>query len=261
MRRDLADLCEVLKEMKIEIHIHHDGVAPGGCDQRHGYDPSDAMRAEEVRAVTKLLSRSRLKLQSALASAGVPVVRGASPHPEVTLSKVNPLDQAIADLTAEVTESVTVEESAVTLINGIPALIDNAVAKAIAAGATPAQLGALTGLSQQLKAEATKLSAAVVANTSTAGGPTLSLTPTSGFDGTTVVIAGTGFGAAQGSGRVTFAGKPAPVITWSDTSITVTVPAGSSPGPSDLVVDVVVTTTAGPSATAQFRVTQDPNTN
>jgi YD repeat-containing protein len=58
--------------------------------------------------------------------------------------------------------------------------------------------------------------------------PTISqLTPDGGVVGTTVVIAGTGFGTKAGSNRVTFAGLggvrlPATVVSESDTRITVT---------------------------------------
>jgi hypothetical protein len=56
--------------------------------------------------------------------------------------------------------------------------------------------------------------------------------------GTTVVITGSGFGATRGS--IAFNGTPATAIAnWTDTSITVTVPAGATTG------NVIVTTAAG----------------
>jgi YD repeat-containing protein len=64
-----------------------------------------------------------------------------------------------------------------------------------------------------------------------------SLTPTSAPVGATVTVAGTGFGAVQGNSIVTFSGIAAPVLAWSNTSITVTVPAGATTGPVVVTVD------------------------
>ena len=75
------------------------------------------------------------------------------------------LDDAIAKLQADVTAEATVEQSAITLLNGIPKLIADAVSAALAQGATPAQLKALTDLSASIEANTTGLSAAVTANT------------------------------------------------------------------------------------------------
>jgi hypothetical protein len=58
-----------------------------------------------------------------------------------------------------------------------------------------------------------------------------SLTPDSGAVGDSVVIAGANFGAAQGTGTVTFNGVAATATAWSDTEITVTVPVGVATGP------------------------------
>ena len=54
-----------------------------------------------------------------------------------------------------------------------------------------------------------------------------SLAPTGGLIGAVVSITGTNFGATQGSSAVTFNGTAATPMIWSDTSITVPVPAGS----------------------------------
>jgi hypothetical protein len=75
------------------------------------------------------------------------------------------LDQQIADLAAEVTNATTVKDSVLTLIQGIPALIAAAVAKATAAGATPAQLQAISDLQATLASNDTVMAAAVVAGT------------------------------------------------------------------------------------------------
>jgi len=63
-------------------------------------------------------------------------------------------------------------------------------------------------------------------------GPSISaISPDSGTPGNLVTIEGSGFGATVGSSTVTFNGVPATLKHWSDTSITVLVPAGASTGP------------------------------
>jgi len=57
-----------------------------------------------------------------------------------------------------------------------------------------------------------------------------SLNPTSGPVGTSVTIAGTNFGATQGTSTVTFNGKAAAATSWSATSITAPVPSGATTG-------------------------------
>ena len=76
-----------------------------------------------------------------------------------------------------------------------------------------------------------------------------SLSPDAGPEGTTVEITGTSFGAMQGTSTVTFNGTGATPTSWSDTSITVTVPAGATTG------SVVVTVGGTPSDGASFAVT------
>jgi hypothetical protein len=73
-----------------------------------------------------------------------------------------------------------------------------------------------------------------------------SLSPTSGTIGTTVTINGKYFGATQGT--VSFNNTGAAVSSWSDTSITCTVPKGATTGP------VVVTNEVGPSKGKNFKV-------
>ena len=61
--------------------------------------------------------------------------------------------------------------------------------------------------------------------------PTItSLSPTSGAVGAAVTIAGTAFGASQGSGSVRFNGTTATVTSWSATQIVATVPAAATSG-------------------------------
>jgi len=72
-----------------------------------------------------------------------------------------------------------------------------------------------------------------------------SVSPTSGAVGSTVTITGTGFGGTQSDSVVTFDGVTAPgIVSWSDTSITVAVPAGASTGP--VTVQVADVTADGP---------------
>src|SRR5207247_5013055 len=55
-----------------------------------------------------------------------------------------------------------------------------------------------------------------------------SLSPTSGQVGTPVTIAGTNFGATQGTSTVTFNGTLATPTSWSGTSIVAPVPSGAT---------------------------------
>jgi hypothetical protein len=80
------------------------------------------------------------------------------------------LDAQIADLTTSVQNETTVSASALTLIQGIPALIAAAIASATAAGATPTQLQAISDLQTTLDANDTTLAAAVTAGTPAASG-------------------------------------------------------------------------------------------
>jgi hypothetical protein len=84
--------------------------------------------------------------------------------------------------------------------------------------------------------------------------PTItSLTPNTGPVGTSVVIAGTNFGAAQNTSTVTFNGVSAPVNAWSATSLTVVVPPTAMTGP------VIVTVNGVASNSNTFTVTTPSN--
>ena len=56
------------------------------------------------------------------------------------------------------------------------------------------------------------------------------MTPTTGIPGAEYTISGTHFGATQGLGTVYFGGTQADIATWTDTSITASVPAGLPSG-------------------------------
>lgn len=75
------------------------------------------------------------------------------------------LDDQIASLQAEVARNTTVEKSALALIQGFAQKLADAIAAATAAGATSAQLDALTALKTTITSNDDELAAAVQANT------------------------------------------------------------------------------------------------
>lgn len=77
----------------------------------------------------------------------------------------NTAQQDIDAVTATVTKAKTVIDGATAYVQSVPGLINNAVAAAIANGATEAQLEPLTTLSDTLSTSADALTAAMVANT------------------------------------------------------------------------------------------------
>jgi hypothetical protein len=83
-------------------------------------------------------------------------------------NKMATSSSALADLQAQVAQSTSVEQSALTLINGL-------VAELTAAGNNPAAIEAAV---TQLKNSASTLAAAVAANTTPAPTPTPTPTPT-----------------------------------------------------------------------------------
>jgi hypothetical protein len=78
---------------------------------------------------------------------------------------ISDVTSALAQLQSDVTAETTVNQSAITLIQGFPALLAAAIAAATAAGATPAQLQSFTDLSTGIEAQTTALAAAVTAGT------------------------------------------------------------------------------------------------
>jgi alpha-tubulin suppressor-like RCC1 family protein len=96
--------------------------------------------------------------------------------------------------------------------------------------------------------------ATAATNTGGAGGaaaPVLtSLSAAAGVPGSTLTLTGSKFGAAQAAGQVLFGGVSAQVVTWTDTAISVIVPASLAPGS----VSVVVTNGAAASVASAFTV-------
>lgn len=68
-----------------------------------------------------------------------------------------------------------------------------------------------------------------------------SISPVGGPVGTQVQIAGSGFGATQGSSTVSFSFTNAAIVSWSDTLITATVPSGITTGGVRVTVGGIVT--------------------
>ena len=88
----------------------------------------------------------------------------------------------------------------------------------------------------------------------TTGSPLVStVTPNTGVVGDAITIAGSGFGAQQGSSTVSFNGVTALAQSWSDTNIVVTVPQGATSG--SLIVTVNGTQTASVGFTINANVT------
>ena len=106
---------------------------------------------------------------TALLQAGLTALNTLSAQITALQEQVKTMSDSItaelANLQSTVASEITVENSAVALINGIPALISAAVAAAGAAGATPDQLAAFGTLNTQIQASSTALAAAVTANT------------------------------------------------------------------------------------------------
>src|SRR5207248_8846075 len=80
-----------------------------------------------------------------------------------------------------------------------------------------------------------------------------SLSPTSAPVGISVTIAGSNFGASQGTSTITFNGTSATPTSWSNTSIVVPVPTGATTG------NVVVTVNGLASNGVAFTVLPPPN--
>lgn len=81
------------------------------------------------------------------------------------------IQDAITQLQADVQQETTVEQSAVTLIQGFAQQLADAVAAASAAGATPAQLAQFDDLHTQISTSSQALAAAVAAGPQPAPAP------------------------------------------------------------------------------------------
>jgi RHS repeat-associated protein len=93
-----------------------------------------------------------------------------------------------------------------------------------------------------------------ISTTSTPGPNILSVSATTGSSGNPVTISGSGFGASQGSSEVMLSGSPAPVSSWSDSSISITIPSGATSGP----LTVSVAPGMNDSNSITFTITSQP---
>jgi hypothetical protein len=92
-------------------------------------------------------------------------------------------------------------------------------------------------------------------NSTAAPAPVISsVAPNTGAIGTPAVISGTGFGTSQNGSSVTLNGAPVTINTWSNTSLSITIPSGAVSGP--LVVSVAPSMNASNPVT--FTVTAQP---
>jgi len=82
-----------------------------------------------------------------------------------TQNTMSALDDKISALQTAVANETTVNQSAITLIQGFGQRLSDAIAAALAAGATDAELSALNDLQTTLGTNADALAAAVAANT------------------------------------------------------------------------------------------------
>lgn len=115
----------------------------------------------ELAAQTEKLRVSNDALQAALA----PFLPQLSPELSAKGTDMNPILQALAD---QVTATTSAEASAVMLINGIAGRIADAVAQALAGGATAAQLQPVNDEVVALRASADALAKAIADNTPSA---------------------------------------------------------------------------------------------
>lgn len=120
----------------------------------HEYVPGRALMP-----LTKRLQVSTNALAGAVAACG------GDPHPpRHATGAMFPMNPDLQALENQVTATQGVLDSATVFINGVPGLIQAAVDKAIAGGATAAQLAPLSQLASDMKAKSDALTAAIAAN-------------------------------------------------------------------------------------------------
>ncbi|WP_245539981.1 IPT/TIG domain-containing protein [Rudaea cellulosilytica] len=141
--------------------------------------------------------------------------------------------------------------------NGTAAAVTAASATSLTAtvpsGATSGKISVTVSSSQSGINSQTATSAADY----TVGYPPVTISgfsPTSGPFGTTVVVSGSNFGASQGIGNLQLNGVMISPTSWSDTSITFTVPDGATDGP----ITVVAATRQSATTATPFTITNPP---
>ena len=154
-------------------------------------------------------------------------VQSATSSAIYTMTSAVPTITGISPVTGSVGTSVTVsgmnlETSGTITFNGVQATPST---WGIDTVTVPVPTGATTGpivITNDL-GTSNSVNFAVVATIS-------GVAPTVGNAGTSVVLSGSGFGTTQGSSVITFNGVPATPSNWSNSSITVAVPAGATSG-------------------------------
>lgn len=149
---------------------------------------------------------------------------------------------AVAGATVEALQSGTVKASATTAADGSYSLTS------LAQGTYTVSAFPNTFLSASEAGITVKAGQTTIVNLAVGAPIISSLSPPAGTVGTSVVIAGSNFGALQGSSIVSFNGVPAVPTSWSDTAIAAPVPVNVTSGP------VVVTVASIPSNGVMFTV-------
>lgn len=157
------------------------------------------------------------------------------------------MDIDIQNLIDQAKQNTDIEDSALIAINGLAEKLAAAIASSTTLSAADRAL--LQKEVSEMKAAAAPLAAAVAANITPAGPVISSIVPTSGPTGSTVVVNGPGFGAAQGTSTVTVNGAIVTPVSWSDAEITIGVS-----GPSGTASSIVVTVGGLASAPASFSI-------
>jgi len=131
----------------------------------------------------------------------------------------------------------------VDLLTRIKAALDTIAAGGSTGGLTAVQttqvITSLTALAVQVEA---------LAGTTAPTMSISSVTPNPAAIGAQVTIAGSGFGASQGSGALDFNGVAGSVTMWTDGAIVAVVPTGATTG------QLTVTNNAGSKASTPFNV-------
>jgi len=195
-------------------------------------------------------------------SAGVPVkVNNSAPDttpPVVAI--ISPANNATVSGTVTITATATDPDSPVSFVqfqvDGVNTGAQRTVAPyTLSLDTTKFSSGShtLTAIAQDPAGnQATSTSVAI--NVALPAPAITSLNPTSGAVGTSVIVTGANFGAAQGASAIAFNGTTATPTAWSATSIVASVPAGATTG------NVVVTVGGQASNGVNFTVTSaSPN--
>src|SRR6266853_1418887 len=155
-----------------------------------------------------------------------PMVTITSPGNNATIS-------GTATITASATDNVAVAsvQFKVDNANSGPAIVSAPYSRLLDTTAISNGNHILTAVATDTSGNATTSTAVTVNVNNTVPAPSITtLNPTSGPVGTSVTIAGTNFGATQGTSSVTFNGIAATATGWSAMSITTAVPGGAATG-------------------------------